>query len=148
FEVAIDGARCVYEAESGPAEARDNSDAAAAAGARACVSAARRDESLRKDCEKAVAEASLGPRCALRSRLSDPLGRLTMQARGCVEALREAVARTSRASVLSLDCCRCLSDSRCPVSASQCRSELADLMPGAALKSCLAKSCGDACAFI
>jgi len=34
------------------------------------------------------------------------------------------------------------------VGASQCKSELADLMPGPALKSCLAKSCQDACAFL
>ncbi|TMA24414.1 MAG: hypothetical protein E6J88_11000 [Deltaproteobacteria bacterium] len=148
FETAIGGSRCIYEAESAPGDARDNSKSAADAGLRACTAAARRDESLRKDCEKAVAEASLGPRCSVAPRLADAQGRLTAQAQGCVEALRQAIARTSRAAALSLECCKCLGDSRCAVGASQCKSELADLMPGPALKSCLAKSCQDACAFL
>ena len=148
FDSAIGGAKCLYEADAAPADARDNSESAAAAGAKACAAAARRDESLRKDCERAVAEASLGPRCALSTRLSDPLGRLTAQARACVEALREAVARTSRAAAISLECCNCLAQARCSVGASQCKSELADLMPGPALKSCIARSCTDACAFV
>src|SRR5689334_3263798 len=98
FKTAIEGARCVYEAEPAAGDARENSETAAQAGVRACASAARRDESLRKDCEKAVAEASLGTRCAIGARLADDDGRLTVQARGCVEALRQAVARTARAA--------------------------------------------------
>ncbi|MCA1828608.1 MAG: hypothetical protein LC689_16930 [Myxococcales bacterium] len=148
FESAIGGSRCIYEAESASGDAQENSKNAAEAGARGCAGAARRDASLRKDCEKAVAEASLGPRCALAARLSDARGRLTPQAQGCVEALRQAIARTSRAAALSLECCSCLDQARCAVSASQCKAELADLMPGPALKSCLAKSCSDACAFV
>ena len=148
FDAALSGAKCIYEADSAPGDARDNSEVAAEAGVKACAGAARRDEALRKDCEKAVAEASLGARCAISARLSDTQGRLTAQAQGCVEAIRQAVARTQRASALSLDCCRCLGEARCTVPASQCKSELADLMPGASLKSCLAKSCPDACAFV
>src|SRR5438270_2864023 len=119
FETAIGGSRCIYEAESGPGEPRDNSQSAADAGVRACAVAARRDESLRKDCEKAVAEASLGPRCSVAARLADARGHLTAQAQGCVEALRQAVARTSRAAALSLGCCKCLGEWRCAVGASQ-----------------------------
>jgi hypothetical protein len=146
FDVALSGARCIYEAAPGPKGASDNSKAAADAGVAACAAAARRDEALRKDCEKSVADASLGA-CALSSRLADAQGRLTPQARGCVEAVREVIARTSRAAALSLGCCKCLGESRCAVPASQCKSELADLMPGAALTSCLSKSCPDACSF-
>lgn len=147
FAAALGGAKCLYEASSAPGAPRDNSQAAADAGLRACLVAANRDEGLRKDCEKAVAEASLGAMCALPARLADAQGRLTAEARGCVEAVREAVARISRAAALSGDCCRCLGAARCAVPASQCRRELADLMPGAGLQSCMARSCRDACAF-
>ena len=147
FEAALGGARCLYEAASAPGTPRDNSQAAADAGLRACLAAAGRDAGLRKECEAAVAEASLGARCALSARLADDRGLLTVEARGCVEAVREAVARTSRAAALSGDCCKCLGESRCAVPASQCRRELADLSPGAALRSCMAKSCNSACAF-
>jgi hypothetical protein len=148
FEAALGGAKCIYEAASGPGAPRDNSQAAADAGVRACALEAPRDEGLRKDCEKAVAEASLGAKCALAVRLADERGRLTVQARGCVEAVRLAVAQTARAAAVSIDCCKCLGESRCAVSASQCRRELADLTPGAALGACLAKSCQNACAFV
>ncbi len=147
FDSAVGGSKCVYEAASGPGVARDNSKAAADAGLRACAVAARRDDGLRKDCEKAVAEASLGLRCAVASRLADDQGRLTAQAQGCVESVRAAISRTSRAAAIALDCCKCLGESRCGVPAAQCRRELADLMPGAPLKSCLAKSCAETCSF-
>jgi hypothetical protein len=147
FDEALRGGSCTYEASSGAADARDNSGAALEAGTRACAVEGRRHEDLRKDCEKAVADVSHGARCAIAARLTDERGRLTPEARGCVEALRQAVGRTARASSLSLACCRCLGESRCSVAASQCRSELADLMPGPALRSCMAKSCQDACSF-
>ncbi len=147
FAAVLRGAACLYEASSGPGEARDNSRAAAEAGQRACAVEARRDEGLRKDCEQAVAEASLSPRCALSSRLADAQGRLTPQAQACAELLRAAVSRTSRAASLSLGCCSCLAEARCPVAPSQCKRELADLMPGAALRSCLQKACQEACSF-
>lgn len=147
FEAALGGARCLYEAASAPGTPRANSQAAADAGLLACLAAAGRDAGLRQECETAVAEASLGARCALSARLADDRGLLTVEARGCVEAVREAVARTSRAAALSGDCCKCLGESRCTVSASQCRRELADLSPGAALRSCMARSCAAACAF-
>lgn len=146
FDAALRGADCLYEARSGPGEARDNSKAAAEAGLRACAAEARRDEALRKDCEKGVAEASLGPRCAISARIADQKGRLTAQAGGCVEAVRLVISRTVRAAA-QLGCCRCLAESRCAVSGGQCRSELADLMPGPALRSCLARSCQEPCAF-
>ena len=147
FEAALGGAKCLYEASSAPGAPRDNSQVAAEAGLRACGPAANRDEGLRKECEKAVAEASLGAKCALAARLADARGRLTIEARGCVEVVREAVSRTSRAAALSGDCCKCLGEARCAVPASQCRRELADLMPGAALQSCMSRSCRDSCAF-
>lgn len=147
FDGVLSGATCLYEASGGPGEARDNSRAAAEAGQRACVATAGRDEALRRDCEKAVAEVSLSPSCALSSRLADGEGRLTPQAQACAQHLREAVAHTSRAAALSLGCCGCLAEARCSVSTSLCRHELADLMPGPALRSCLQKSCPDACAF-
>jgi hypothetical protein len=147
FDAALRGSKCIYEAAAGPGAARDNSKAASDAGLRACAVEARRDEGLRKECEKAVAEASLGAHCAIASRLTDEQGRLTAQAQGCVEAVREAVGRTARAAALSLECCKCLGESRCGVPAAQCHSELADLMPGASLKACLEKSCQDTCSF-
>jgi hypothetical protein len=147
FAAAIRGERCAYEGASGSADARDSSEAAARAGAQECAKASKGDEPLRRDCEKAVAEASLGERCALPSRLVDGGGKLTAEAARCVEDLRAAVARTSRAAALSLSCCSCLADSRCNVSQSQCRRELADLMPGTALRSCMSRSCDDACSF-
>src|SRR5260370_36590064 len=68
FAAVLRGAACLYEAASGPAEARDNSRAAPEAGQRACAVGARRAEGLRKDCGKAVAGASLSPGGALPSR--------------------------------------------------------------------------------
>lgn len=147
FAAALGGQKCLYEATSAPGAPRDNSKAAADAGLPACRAAANGEEALRKECEKAVAEASLGKSCTLGARLADDRGLLTIEARDCVEAVREAVARTSRAAALSGDCCRCLGESRCAVPASQCRRELADLLPGAGLRSCMAKSCRSACAF-
>src|SRR5260370_29552445 len=148
FEAASGGSNCLYEAASGPGARRDNSKAAADAGLRACALEAPRDEGLRKDCEKAVAEASLGGKCALAVRLADERGRLTAQAQGCVEAVRLAVAQTARAAAISLDCCKCLGESRCTVGASQCRRELADLIPGAAPGACLPKACQHPCALV
>jgi hypothetical protein len=146
FDSALTGQGCLYEAAAGPAEARDNSKAAADAGLRACAVEARRDDGLRRDCEKAVAEASLGAKCAVSARLADGRGRLTPQAQGCVEEVRLVISRVTRAAQ-QLDCCRCLAESRCAVSAGQCRDELAELAPGAPLRACLAKSCQDSCPF-
>ena len=147
FELALRGGSCAYEATSRSVDPRDNSGTAAEAGQRACAGESRRDEGLRRDCEKAVAEVALSPKCAIGVRLADEQGRLTPQAQACAEQLRQAISRTSRGAALSLTCCSCLAESRCSVSASQCKRELADLIPGAALKSCMAKSCQDACAF-
>ena len=147
FEAALGGARCLFEASSAPGLPRDNSQVAADAGLRACAAVSNRDEGLRKECEKAVAEASLGAKCSVAARLADSRGRLTVEARGCVEAVREAVSRTARAAALPGDCCKCLGAARCAVPATQCRRELADLVPGAALQSCMSRSCRDACAF-
>ncbi len=148
FASALAGQKCTYEADAARGDARDNSKLAADAGVKACAAAARKDAALRKDCENAVAEAALGPRCAIVARLADADGNLTLEAAPCVEAVRLAISRTSRAAAVALDCCRCLAESRCAVPASQCKSELAELMPGAALQKCLAKSCGDTCAFV
>ena len=148
FASALAGEKCTYEGDGAEGDARANSKLAAEAGLKACAAAARKDDALRKDCENAVAEAALGPRCALAVRLADPDGALTPDAAGCVEAVRVAVSRTSRAAAVALDCCKCLAAERCAVPASQCKSELADLMPGAALQKCLVKSCSDSCAFV
>jgi hypothetical protein len=147
FASALAGAHCVYEAAAGPGTARDNGKLAAEAGLRACTGESRGDESLRKECEKAVADASLSRACGIARRLADEQGRLTEDAGDCVEALRAAVARTTRAAAIALDCCRCLSEARCKVPANQCRRELADLTPGAALQSCLSHACAETCAF-
>ena len=53
------------------------SESAARAGSKECAVESRGDEGLRKECERAVAEVSLGDLCALHSRLVDPRGRLT-----------------------------------------------------------------------
>lgn len=148
FDAALSGQKCLYEGQSEPGNAQDNSQIAAAVGARGCAAAAGRDEALRKDCEKAVAEASLGAACALRMRLADDDGNLTPQASDCVEALRDAIARTSRAATLSGECCTCVAQAKCAVPALQCKKEIGELSPGAALQSCIARSCSDACAFV
>ena len=148
FESALAGQKCLYEGASEAGNAQDNSQIAAAVGARGCAAAAGRDQGLRKDCEKAVAEASLGESCALKMRLADDDGLLTPEAPACVEAIRAAIARTSRAAALSGECCSCLAQSKCAVPDAQCKLEIADLSPGAMLQSCLARSCSDACAFV
>jgi hypothetical protein len=147
FESVMRGASCAYEAQGGAGDARESSRSAAQAGQRACAAESRGDESLRKECEKAVAEASLSSTCAVANRLADAEGRLTQEALPCAQLLRETVARTSRSAALSLECCGCLAQARCAVSPPQCRRELADLSPGAALRSCLQKSCSEACSF-
>jgi hypothetical protein len=75
FDDALRGGSCTYEAEPGSADPRDNTGAAKEAGARACAVEGRRDEGLRKDCEKAIAEVSGGARCAIAARLADERGR-------------------------------------------------------------------------
>src|SRR5436853_7616284 len=64
FELALRGGSCAYEATSRSVDPRDNSGTAAEAGQRACAGESRRDEGLRRDCEKAVAEVALSPQCA------------------------------------------------------------------------------------
>lgn len=147
FETALRGMHCTYEASASAADPRDNSGSVVEAGRLACAEAAHGDAGLRKECERAVALASASEQCAIRWRLSDARGRLTPQAQGCAEILREEISRTSLAATLPVECCACLAQSRCTVPSTQCRRELADLTPGAALHSCLAKSCADACSF-
>jgi hypothetical protein len=147
FERALHGTHCTFEASAATGDPRDNSGAALEAGRLACAEAAHGDAGLRKECERAVAEASASDSCAIRWRLSDSRGRLTPQAQGCAELLREEISRTALAATLPIECCACLAQSRCNVSPTQCKRELADLSPGAALHSCLAKSCSDACSF-
>ncbi|HTO96134.1 MAG TPA: hypothetical protein VMK66_03735 [Myxococcales bacterium] len=147
FEIALRGAACTYEASGAPADPRDASGAALEAGRQACASAAHGDAGLRAECERFVAAASASAACASRSRLLDARGRLTPEARPCAEALREEIARTSRAATLSPGCCSCLAEARCAVPVTQCKREIADLAPGAALRSCMVKSCHDSCSF-
>jgi hypothetical protein len=147
FETALRGAACTFEAASAPADPRDSSGSALEAGQKACGPAAHGDAALRKECERAIAEVSATEMCATRSRLADGRGRLTPQAHDCAELLRQEISRTSLAATLPVACCACLSQSRCSVPATQCKRELADLAPGATLRSCLAKSCSDSCSF-
>jgi hypothetical protein len=147
FATALRGDACAYEAASAPADPLDNAAVASDAGRQACARAAQRDAGLRRECESAMVEASASERCAIHARLSDPRGRLTRDAQECVELLRQEISRTARAATLSPACCSCLAESRCSVGASQCKRELADLAPSAALRSCLARSCSDACSF-
>jgi hypothetical protein len=147
FAQALRGIPCAYEASSAPADPLDNAAAAAEAAREACKEAAQTDAGLRRDCERSVVQASASERCAIHSRLADARGRLTPDAQACAELLREEISRTARAALVSLGCCACLSESRCPVSASQCKRELADLAPSAALRSCLSKSCSQSCSF-
>lgn len=93
FASALRGQSCVYEAQPGGADPRDNSAAASEAGAAACAGAAKSAD-LRKKCERGVAEASLSPKCALQARLADPQGRLTADAAACVGALRAVISQT------------------------------------------------------
>src|SRR5467141_5363989 len=138
---------CAYEASSAPADPSDNAGAVLDAGREACASAAHGDSGLRRECERALADLGASEHCALRSRLADGRGRLTHEAQGCAELLRQEISRTSRAATLSPGCCRCLAESRCAVGVAQCKRELADLMPSAALRSCLSRSCSDVCSF-
>ena len=111
------------------------------------MSAAKGDAGLRRECESVVVEASASDRCAIRARLADSQGHLTRDAQECAEVLRQEISRTARAATLSPACCACLAESRCSVGAAQCKRELADLAPSAALRSCLSRSCSDSCSF-
>jgi len=147
FASFLRGDDCFIEATSGPAERRDTSESAARAGSRECALESRGDEALRKECERAVAEVSLGDLCSLRSRLVDSQGRLTRESAACAESLRQAIGRTSRMAALSLSCCSCLEQSHCAVNSNQCRRELGELNPSAQLNACMARSCNNACGF-
>ena len=147
FPLVLRGERCAYEASSAPADPRDNAGAVVDAGREACAAAAHGDAGLRGECERALADLGASNHCALRSRLADGRGRLTHEAQGCAEFLRQEISRTSRAATLSPGCCGCLAESRCAVGATQCKRELADLMPSAPLRSCLSRSCSDLCSF-
>jgi len=52
-----------------------------------CASSAKKPE-LPKSGERGIAEASLSPKCALKTRLNDSQGRLTPEAAACIDALR------------------------------------------------------------
>jgi hypothetical protein len=145
FSRAIRGDHCTFEGTSGTADVRDNTTAAYRAGAEACAAEARKDESLRGQCEHEVTEISLRVPCAQPERLADAQGHLTPEAEGCAEELRAAVARVGRIAALSKSCCACLAESRCSVAENQCRNELADLSPHAGLRTCLSRSCDAAC---
>ena len=93
FESALGGESCTYEARSAPGDARDNSRLAAQAGLAQCARVAAGRVALRKDCERAVAERSLAPACALTLRLTDANGNLTPDAAGCIDSLREVLWR-------------------------------------------------------
>jgi hypothetical protein len=147
FPLVLRGHPCAYEASSAPADPSDNAGAVLDAGREACASASHGDTGLRRECERAIADLGASERCALRSRLADGSGRLTHEAQDCAELLRQEISRTSRAATLSPGCCGCLAESRCSVDATQCKRELADLMPSATLRSCLSKSCSDVCSF-
>ena len=143
------GERCtfegMFEAASG-SQGADNSKVAAGA-ARGC---AAQDETVRKECESGVAEASLSPKCTLagKSRLADDKGFLTPAAAACGSALRAVFERTVRMSRVSSACCKCLARSSCGVQPAQCNRELSELSPGTALTACLSRMCTDACAFV
>ena len=147
FEAALRGTSCTYEGSPAAADPRDNSGSALEAGREACAPAAHGDPGLRRECERAVAVASASEECAIRWRLLDARGHLTPQAQACAEVLRQEISRTSRAATMAAGCCSCLAQSRCSVPATQCKRELADLVPGDALRSCLLKSCQDSCSF-
>jgi len=147
FPLVLRGDPCAYEASSAPADPSDNAGAVLDAGREACAAAAHGDTGLRRECEHALADLGASDHCALRSRLADGRGRLTHEAQACAELLRQEISRTSRAATLSPGCCRCLAESRCSVGATQCKRELADLMPSATLRSCLSRSCSDLCSF-
>lgn len=147
FASFLHGETCVFEAASGPADRRDTSESAARAGSKECAVESRGDEDLRKECERSVAEVSLGDLCALHSRLVDPRGRLTRESAACAESLRKALGRTARSAALSSACCSCLEQSRCAVGANQCRRELSELNPSSQLNACMARSCTNACGF-
>ena len=147
FAAALRGDPCTYEATRAPGDPLDNVAAASDAARQACAAAAPNDAVLRRECESAVVEASASERCAIRSRLVDVRGRLTHDAQDCAELLRHEISRTVFAGVLSGSCCTCLAESRCSVPAAQCKRELADMAPSGTLRSCLARSCSDACSF-
>ncbi len=119
FAVALRGEPCAYEASTAPGDPLDNAAVASDAGRQACASAA----------------------------MADSQGHLTRDAQECAEVLRQEISRTARAATLSPACCACLAESRCSVGAAQCKRELADLAPSAALRSCLSRSCSDSCSF-
>ena len=131
------------------AQARENSRVAALA-ASACASAAggkSADAAVRKQCEDQIAEASLSAPCTLdgAGALQDAEGRLAPQAQGCMERVGSALRSARDASALSVGCCRCLVQERCPVKLLACARELAELVPGKQTSACLARSCHDAC---
>jgi hypothetical protein len=101
FASFLRGEACAFEAASGPAERKDASESAARAGSSECAPASSGNETLRKQCEKAVADVSLGDRCALQSRLADSQGRLTRESAACAESLRQAISHTIWAAALS-----------------------------------------------
>ena len=157
LERLLKGERCTFEFDPAPGApndslARENSRQAARA-SRSCAEAATKpddvhpDSTLRKMCEDDIARIALDEQCTLVGRVpfADDDGRLVASAGPCVEELARALSRTRTMAGVALACCRCLAQSRCGVSASQCNRELADFAPGEALQSCLESSCQETC---
>lgn len=148
FESALRGERCVYEGRPAPGDPRDNSAAVLDAALPQCAPQAMGDADLRKDCESAVAEAGHSTKCARRVRLADATGHLTPDAAACVDAVSEALRRARTAANISRECCACVAESACKVGPAQCKREVSELKPGAALSACLARSTCAACGFV
>ena len=118
FPLVLRGERCAYEASSAPADPRDNAGAVVDAGREACAAAAHGDAGLRGECERALADLGASNHCALRSRLADGRGRLTHEAQGCAELLRQEISRTSRAATPAGSAARAKTESTASVKAS------------------------------
>ncbi len=144
FESALRGEKCVYEAVAVQVDPRDNTGRAIDAGKAECALQAAGDADLRKDCEAGVGEASRSTACASAA-LTDASGHLAPAAADCVAALGAVLRRTFTAAAWSLDCCKCLAESRCSIGPAQCKREVGELKPQAALLSCLRKSTCAAC---
>jgi hypothetical protein len=144
LERAILGKKCTYEGDPGPAEGAANAKAANDAAVRACAAAAKSSE-MRKACLEEAAQIARSAACTTKSRLVDDEGHATRDAVECVESLRDVIARTERRTVFSEGCCLCLAKAGCGVARNQCRDEMAELSPGAALKKCLARACNETC---
>jgi hypothetical protein len=153
-DCVFEGIVTVAEEPLRGAQMEDNIRRAVALGTEACAGPARKtplgapDKDVLAACQKEVTAAAADA-CALDGKLPlhDGRGRFAAAARGCYEALSQALRRAKMTAEVAAGCCKCLTKNKCAASMDACNREIAS-GSSSAPASCVDKACREECAGI